>query len=226
MTRYALVTFDVYSALFDIAGSLTPPLRRLSGLGEAEAAAAFALWRAKQLERAAISTALGLAHTSFREATRQALAYVERRYKLSLSEEQRRELVMAWDRLTPWPEAPEVLKTLKARGYALAILSNGDRDMLKAVADSLPVAFDHIFSCEEAGHYKPHPEIYALPVRKLNLERTRILHVAGGSSDALGAVAAGLPCYWSNRTGDAVLDPAFAPTYDRPDLSGLLEILT
>ena len=58
MTRYALVTFDVYSALFDIAGSLTPPLRRLSGLGEAEAAAAFALWRAKQLERAAISTAL------------------------------------------------------------------------------------------------------------------------------------------------------------------------
>ena len=33
------------------------------------------MWRAKQLERAAISNSLTLARTSFRECTRQALGY-------------------------------------------------------------------------------------------------------------------------------------------------------
>jgi len=225
MARFALVTFDVYSALFDIAGSLTGKLREMSSLEEQDATAAFQLWRAKQMERAALSNSLGLGRTSFREATRQALRYVERRYMLALTEEQSRELLMAWDRLTPWPEAPAVLEALKLRGYALAILSNGDKDMLTALAGVLPVRFDHIFSSEEAGAYKPHPDVYALPGRALGIGPQAILHVAGGTNDALGAVAAGLPCYWSNRHHDVVLDPAFAPNYDRPDLEGLLEVL-
>lgn len=225
MARYALVTFDVYSALFDIAGSLTGKLREISGLADADGAAAFQLWRAKQMDRAALSNSLGLGRTSFREATRQALRYVERRYTLALTEEQRWELVMAWDRLTPWPEVPAVLEALKLRGYALAILSNGDKDMLTALAEGLSVRFDHIFSSEEAGAYKPHPDVYALPRRALGIGRHAILHVAGGTNDALGAVAAGLPCYWSNRNHDVVLDPAFMPKFDRPDLEGLLEVL-
>lgn len=132
---------------------------------------------------------------------------------------------MAWDRLSPWPQAARVLTVLKERGYPLAILSNGDKDMLHAVAKNVPVCFDHIFSSEDAGAYKPHPGTYALPLRKLGIEAHRILHVAGGANDALGAVAAGLPCYWSNRIGDVVLDPAFAPTHDRPNLEGLSDIL-
>jgi 2-haloacid dehalogenase len=225
MTRYALVSFDAYSALFDIAGSLSGRLRETSGLAETDATAAFQLWRSKQMERAALSNSLSLGRISFREATRQALGYVEWRYKLALTEEQRRELVMAWDRLTPWPEVPAVLEALKVRGYALAILSNGDKVMLTALAKRLPVRIDHICSSEEAGADKPHPDVYALPRRTLGIARHAILHVAGGANDALGAVAAGLPCYWSNRNHEVVLDPAFAPTYDRPDLEGLLEVL-
>ena len=225
MVRYALVTFDAYTALFDIAGSLTGRFRDDTGLDEASAGAAFQLWRAKQMERAALSNSLGLGRTSFRDATRQGLAYVEQRYKLVLSDEQRQRLVMAWDRLSPWPEAARVLAALKERGYALAILSNGDREMLHAVAKNMPVHFDHIFSSEDAGAYKPHPAMYALPLRKLGLEADRILHVAGGANDALGAAAAGLPCYWSNRFADVLLDPAFAPSHDRPNLEGLLDIL-
>lgn len=225
MVRYALVTFDVYSALFDIAGSLTGRLRDIAGLDEVSAEPAFQLWRAKQMERAAVSNSLGLGRISFREATRQGIAYVERRYKLELSQGQRHALIMAWDRLSPWPEVARVLTVLKARGYPLAILSNGDKDMLRAVVENVPVRFDYIFSSEDAGAYKPHPEMYALPLRKLSLEARQILHVAGGANDALGATAAGLPCYWSNRFGDVMLDPAFAPTHDRPSLDGLLDIL-
>ena len=225
MTRVALVTFDVYSALFDISGSLTSRLREAAGLDEARAAQVFQLWRAKQLERAAISNSLALARTSFRDCTRQALGYVERRFGLALGEPSRQELVMAWDRLTPWPEAPRVLETLASRGYPLALLSNGDRDMLQALAVSLAVPFAHVFSSEDAGTYKPHPAIYELPIRTLDLERAQVLHVAGAANDALGSTAAGIPCYWSNRTGDVPLDPAYAPAFQGRSLVGLLELL-
>ena len=225
MSRVALVTFDVYSALFDIAGSLTGRLREATGLDEARAAQAFQLWRAKQLERAAISNSLALARTSFRECTRQALGYAAQRFGLSLSDASRQELVMAWDRLTPWPEAPRVLEALVSRGYPLALLSNGDRDMLQALAASLAVPFAHIYSSEDAGTYKPHPAMYELPMRTPGLERARVLHVAGAANDALGSTAAGIPCYWSNRTGDVPLDPAYAPAFTGTSLEGLLELL-
>lgn len=225
MTRVALVTFDVYSALFDIAGSLTGRLREATGLDEARAGQAFQLWRAKQMERAAISNSLGRARTSFRECTRQALGYVEQRFGLALGEGSRQELLRAWDRLTPWPEAPRVLETLASRGYPLALLSNGDRDMLQALAGRLAVPFAQVFSSEDAGTYKPHPAIYELPMRTPGLERAQVLHVAGAANDALGATAAGIRCYWSNRTGDVPLDPAYAPAFQGRNLEGLLDIL-
>jgi len=225
MTRVALVTFDVYSALFDIAGSLTGRLREATDLDEARAAQVFQVWRAKQLERAAISNSLSLARTSFRDCTRQALGYVERRFGLALDDASRQELVMAWDRLAPWPEAPRVLETLASRGYSMALLSNGDRDMLQALAACLPVPFARIFSSEDAGTYKPHPAMYELPMRKLGLARAQVLHVAGAASDALGSTAAGVRCYWSNRTGDVPLDPAYAPAFTGTSLEGLLELL-
>ena len=225
MTRVGLVTFDVYAALFDITGSLTGRLREAAGLDEARAGQAFQLWRAKQLERAAISNSLARERTSFRECARQALVYVEQRFGLALGEGSRQELLMAWDRLTPWPEAPLVLETLASRGYALALLSNGDRDMLQALAASLDVPFAHIFSSEDAGSYKPHPAIYELPMRTPGLARSQVLHVAGAANDALGATATGMRCYWSNRTGDVPLDPAYAPAFQGRNLEGLLELL-
>ncbi|MEC5322842.1 hypothetical protein [Aurantimonas sp. A3-2-R12] len=84
---------------------------------------------------------------------------------------------------------------------------------------------DHVFSSEHAGRYKPHPAVYRLPQQRLGLSPADILHVAGSRTDALGAAAAGLECFWSNRADDAVLDPRYAPTYDRRDLTDLTAIL-
>ena len=42
---------------------------------------------------------------------------------------------------------------------------------------------------------------------------------------ALGSTAAGIRCYWSNRTGDVPLDPAYAPAFTGTSLEGLLELL-
>jgi 2-haloacid dehalogenase len=132
-------------------------------------------------------------------------------------------LIQAWYPLTPWPEAEQILTALRAKKYRLAILSNGDQDMLEALVARFETPFDHILSSEQCGVYKPHPRVYGLPFHELGIEK--YLHVAGSPNDAIGATAAGVSCYWSNRQGDTVVLPDFRPDYQGPDLSGILDVL-
>lgn len=220
-----LVTFDLYSALFDIAGSIAPRVAARLSLSEADAKAFFALWRDRQMERLQLSNSLGGERVPFRTATGQAFDYAAHQKGVSAPEDVRAELIAAWDEIAPWPEARGVVEAVRQRGFQTAVLSNGDEAMLKAVARRIGDPFDHIFSSEHAGHYKPHPSMYRLPQEQLGVPPEAILHVAGSRSDVFGAVAAGLDCYWSNRNREIVLDPAFAPAYDRTDLSGVLSVI-
>lgn len=225
MPTYRLITFDAYSALADQRSSLVPVISEILGLSSSDAAQVLQVWRAKQLERAALSNHLDRGRMSFRDCTRQALDYAARRFKLNIDSARHCALVCAWDRLKPWPEAARAIAAVKAKGYRVAILSNGDEDMLHALSDSFGIAFDHVLSSESCGYYKPHPSIYDLPRGMLGITAKEYLHVAGGANDALGAAAAGVDCYWSNRQGDFVLDPAYEPVYERTSLDDLPNVL-
>jgi 2-haloacid dehalogenase len=216
----SLITFDLYSALADIEQSLLPEVERL--LPAAEPAALIRTWRVRQLEYTLFSTLLSRGHLSFREITAKALDCALRQHDLELSKTARVGLVGAWTRLGPWPEAGEVLVELSRRGHTLALLSNGDEVMLRAQAPRFGVSFDHVFAADQAGVYKPHPAIYRLPLEALGLAPEEVLHVAGSGRDVIGAKAAGLRCYWSNRMGETLLEPTLAPDYEHPDLHGLL----
>ena len=220
-----LVTFDVYSALFDIAGSIAPRVAERLSLERPKAEAFFAMWRDRQMERLQLSNSLGRERVPFRVATAQAFDYAAHMKGVRAPEAVRAELIASWDEIDPWPEAKGVVEAVKELGFLTAVLSNGDEAMLKAVARRIGDPFDHVFSSEHAGHYKPHPSMYRLPQERLGLRSEAILHVAGSRSDTFGAGAAGLDCYWSNRKSEIVLDPAFAPTYDRPDLSDVPSVL-
>jgi 2-haloacid dehalogenase len=225
MAKPRLITFDVYNALLDIQGGLTPVFSEATGLDRASAGPIVATWRAKQMERAAASNSLGLTRTLFRDCTRQALDYVCQRHGLELSGATKENLVFAWDQLSFWPETDAAVAAVKTMGYPIAILSNGDQDMLDALAALFSTKFDHVLSSQTAGYYKPHPAVYALPEKLLGIPRDETLHVAGGSTDVLGTVAYGIPCIWSNKTGDALLDPAYPPAHEISDLSKLAALL-
>jgi len=135
-----LVTFDFYTALVDYQATIVPALR--CTLGEAVDAAGLArAWRAKQLEWAQLSNSLSRARIPFRECTRLALVHVLARQHIELADSDVDGLVGAWNRLAPWPEAPATIAAIKARGYAIAILSNGDEAMLRSGAKAFDVAF-------------------------------------------------------------------------------------
>ena len=195
MTSIKLVTFDVYSALLDIHGGLTDALSDASQMAPQTVQPIVATWRLKQMERAAASNSLGGNRISFRDCTRYALDYVCSRHNLTLTAEAREKLVFAWDRLPLWPEADAAIRDAKALGYRVAILSNGDQAMLDAVAGLFSTNFDDVLSSEAAGHYKPHASVYALP------------------------------CIWSNKTCDSLLDPRYPPRRVIENLAALRPLL-
>jgi len=114
---------------------------------------------------------------------------------------------------------------LNKAGVPVAILSNGDQSMLEATTTRFDARFDHVLSAQTAGVYKPHPDIYALPEKLLGVERSRVLHVAGGPNDVLGAIAFGMPCVWSNRRSEALVDSRFPPIETFSDLNGVVSYL-
>ncbi len=221
-----LVTYDVYMALLDIEGSLVPIIQKTLNFDGPIATDFVRLWRAKQMERAAISNSLANRRTSFRECTAIALDYCLGHYGLVLLPRIYRNLVFAWDTMTPWAEADSAIAKVKAKGCQTGILSNGDQEMLEAVASNFsPNTFDHILSSETAGQYKPHPSVYEMPTAILGVVKEDLVHVAGSPNDVLGTIAAGIKCIWSNRRGERLLDPAYPPTYEVSDLIGIADLI-
>ena len=61
-------------------------------------------------------------------------------------------LVGRIERLKPFPDVIAALGRLRDGGYGLAILSNGDRDMLEAAKPHIGFAFDHVISVQVSQH--------------------------------------------------------------------------
>lgn len=223
--KYKLITFDAYSALLDIKGSLVPVLDKVFGSSGKDLAAMFTMWRTRQWDYVLLSSSMAQGFLSYRYITRCALDYTLLKFELTCSEATREQLVDAWSQLSAWPEARTVLDEIKRRGYPIAILSNGDELMLNSLAASTGIRFNYIFSAEQAKAYKPNPKIYQLPFQRLGLSRDEVLHVAGSPFDMMGAKAVGMQCVWSNRFRDFPIDPQYKPDVEINDLRGLLSVL-
>jgi 2-haloacid dehalogenase len=217
------VTLDVYSALFDTVSGLTAAvaelLRARGASGDPPALAR--QWRQRHAEALLILNALDRGPAHNRTAIELAARFVLRALRPPLTPDELTTLAAAWERLPPWPETVEVLRSLRSRPLLLASVSNGDDIMQRRLLATLPVPLDHVVSTE-GGRFKPHPSVYARALAILRVGAAEVLHVAGSQTDAMGATAAGITTLWVNRTGEPVLDPRFAPAFERPDLRGVI----
>ena len=120
-------------------------------------------WRRTHFENSMIdSLSLG-EHTSYREIGQRAVSHVMDRCGIAYSADEVRWLVSEIERLKPFPEVIVALERL-AGSYELAILSNGDADMLEAAKPHIGFPFDHVISVQAAGYFKPHHSTYAKAV--------------------------------------------------------------
>ncbi len=222
---YRLITFDMYSALLDIEGSAVPQVEAVLNRPKNECLAFFKLWRMRQWDYVLLSSVMSSNFLTYNEITSKALVYTEKKMGISLGDFERQSLMKIWLNFKAWPDAKETVDLLKTKGYKVAMLSNGDEEMLRCLEASSGITFDYIFSADQAGHYKPHPEIYAIPIKKLGIAKTDFLHVAGSLFDMMGAKAAGYDCAWSNRFGEYTLDTRYQPDFEIQNLRQLPEYL-
>jgi 2-haloacid dehalogenase len=189
--------FDAYGTLFDVL-SVTDLCERLfPGRGGALAQ----LWRLKQLQYSTLRSLMGR-HRDFWQLTEDGLVYACRSLGLELGAEARARLLEAYLTLAAFPDVKPGLEALRARGFRLAVLSNGEPRMLEAAARHagiLPL-LDHVLSVEEVKIFKPSPRVYRLAPERLKVDRGALGFVSSNSWDAAGAASAGLRTFWIQRS--------------------------
>jgi 2-haloacid dehalogenase len=189
--------FDAYGTLFDVHSAtaryqdaIGPDWNRLSQL-----------WRTKHLEYTWIHALTGR-HTTFWQLAERSLDYaiaVIGGVPAGLTEK----LLAGYRRLSAYPEVPDTLSALKQRGARLAILTNGDPDMIDeaVVSAGLTGLFDAVLTVHEAGIFKPDRRVYALASKRFGVEPGEISFQSSNRWDVAGAKAFGFHSVWINRAG-------------------------
>ncbi|WP_300008523.1 haloacid dehalogenase type II [Pseudonocardia sp.] len=130
----------------------------------------------------------------------------------------RRELVLAWHRLDPWPDSVAGLARLRER-FVIATLSNGNVSLLVDMARRAGLPWDTVLSAELFGHYKPDAEVYTGAATLLGAAPDDVLMVAAHVDDLAAARACGLRTAYVHRPDEK--GPAGSPPVTDPaaDLS-------
>lgn len=210
--------FDAYGTLYDVHSVA----RRCESFWPGNGARISQLWRAKQLEWT-WQRSLMRRYVPFSQLTREALEYACESLRLDLSAERSSALMSEYLRLATYPEVPEALARLA--GTKLAILTNGSPDMIGPLVRHSGLAFEAVLSADEAGIFKPAPEVYELAVRRLGVERENTGFVSSNCWDALGAKSFGFRVWWINRAGAPADRLGFVADGELRSLGELPEVL-
>ncbi|WP_312796017.1 haloacid dehalogenase type II [Tianweitania sp.] len=209
--------FDAYGTLFDVHAAVR---RHVAEMGP-ESQFFSDLWRAKQLEYSWVRTLMG-AYQDFWALTEQALDHTFARVP-SADRSLRQKLLDAYWTLDCYPEVPNVLRSLKASGARIAILSNGSPAMLASAVRSaaLDDIIDDVFSVDAIGRFKTDPGVYDLVTTQWRLYPDAVSFQSSNRWDVAGATKFGFRTVWINRANmpDEYFD--LKPTLILPDLNGL-----
>jgi 2-haloacid dehalogenase len=145
-----------------------------------------------------IDALLGREHTPYREIGHRSVALVLERAGIAHTMDEVRDLVAQIETLRPFPEVPEALARLQTR-YKLAVLSNGDPDMLEAAKQYHRIPFDQVISVAVANAFKPHVATYVKAAEIMGVPMDQVLFVANHAFDCIGAKSAGMRTAFIDR---------------------------
>lgn len=209
------IVFDQYGTIVDMQQGLTeiagPFLRGKGWTGNPHAFVTW--WRRTHYENSMIDALCDRGHTPYRQIGHRAVSQVMDRCGFSYTQEEVRGLVSGIETLRPFPDVVDALHRLRAAGYTLVILSNGDRDMLEASGPHIGFPFDQVISVQEAGYFKPHWKTYASAEERIGVDRSNCLFVANHAFDCIGAKSYGMRTAFIDRR-----ERPFGETPHQPDL--------
>lgn len=221
------LVFDQYGTIVDMQKGLTeavaPFLKAKGWSGKPDSFVTW--WRRTHFENSMIDALCDRGHTPYRLIGQRAVSYVMDRCGIAHTREDAERLVAEIERLKPFPDVVAALVRLRKRGYTLAILSNGDRDMLEAAGPHIGFDFDRVISVEEAGYFKPHWKTYAKAEAILGVDRSRCLFVANHAFDCIGAKAYGMRAAFIDRRRRPFGQTPHQPDAVFPDFAALADAL-
>ncbi len=202
--RVSVLAFDVYGTLID-PFRMEDHLRAIFGERAKEATE---LWRSKQLEYS-FRRALMKKYENFDVCTAQALRFVSRQLDVSLEEETLRNLLDQYLRLPAYPDVPEALEQLEARGFKIVACSNGTGDAVRGLLERAGVLarFSGIVSVDPIRTFKPDQAVYEYLAAQVHAEKELVCLISSNPFDVIGAKACGLRTVWVQRDPKKVFDP-------------------
>jgi len=221
-----VLTFDLYGTIVDMQTGLTrmvtPYLREKGWQGNPNSLVTW--WRRTHFENSMIDALLDRGHTPYREIGRRAVTLTLERAGIAHTQEEVKRLVAAIEQLRPFDDATAALGRLSRR-YKLAILSNGDPDMLENAKPHIGYTFDAYISIATSGYFKPHYATYRKAAEILDTDIGAIMHVANHAFDCIGAQAQGMRGGYINRRGRPYEDTPYQPDLVADNLAQLADML-
>lgn len=211
--------FDAYGTLFDVNSAVR---RHTNYIGDS-AERLSEIWRTKQLEYTWVRSLTG-AYQDFEDITADALDFACAKCEIS-DASLKLKLLESYYQLDAYAEVLPTLQALKAKGFSLAILSNGTERMIKAALEhsELSSIFDAVFSVDQVRCFKTDPRAYCLVTLGLKLPAHEISFQSSNRWDIAGAAHFGFRTIWINRAKqpDEYMD--LKPNLVLPDLRAMLE---
>jgi len=202
-------TFDCYGTLVDWNAGIGRELVRVLGGDEAELLA-----RYHELEPQVQARDPAM---PYRQVMATVLEELARERGVELDDADRDALGRSLPSWPFFPEVPDALRELRARGWKLAALTNSDPDLIEASVEAMGVPFDLLIPASSIGSYKPAHGHWEAFWEQSGADRSRYVHIAQSHfHDIVPANELGLPSIWINRLGETGEPP---PTRELPDLT-------
>ena len=216
MKNIKAIIFDAYGTLFDVNSAAEKCKNKIGEKWEPFAN----YWRTTQLEYTWLRSLMGR-HQDFWKVTEQSLDKSMKVFKIDTS--MKDELLDLYKVLSTFPEVKETLKKLKEKNYKLAILSNGTPALLRELVSSnnLESIFDDVLSIEEVKIYKPHPNVYNIPIKKYQIEKNQFAYLSSNTWDVSAAGNFGFNAVWVNRNKNIFDNLDYKPITEINNLSDL-----
>ncbi len=192
-----ICVFDAYGTLYDFNSAVA---RHRAAIGP-KADALSEMWRTKQIQYTWLRNSMN-AYAPFWQVTGEALDNCLATFGIT-DRSVREKLLGAYLALDPFPEVPAMLDRLKKAGKRLAILSNGNPEMLEPMvkASGLADRFEAVISVDDARVFKVDPRTYRLVEKATGVKPDKVCFLSSNCWDAHGAAHFGFKTLWVNRGG-------------------------
>ena len=220
MLKFTHLTFDCYGTLIDWRSGIEA---NLGGLlkrnGLPEDARVFPVYFKFEAEEEG-------EYKSYRDVLRDTAMKVANNLGVPIPRDAAARFAASVPTWSPFPDTVETMKELGRRGYKRVILSNIDRDILKATIAQAGLEVDGFITAEDVGSYKPSVGHWKKFFDAYGASKADTLHVAQSIyHDIIPCSKLGIESAWINRYSEP--KPANVnPSYTFPDLKTLLGLLS